>query len=77
MNVAGAIEQHIEGANLGGAIRNVPRVADIEPARADVGPLFTEGREQLLVDVSGPDGGAVIGKCDGGGSSDALARSRN
>ena len=77
MNVAGAIEQHIESANLGGAICNVARVADIEPAGADVRPLFTEGREQLLVDVGGPDRSAFVGKCDRGGTSNALSRSRS
>ena len=77
MNIAGAVEQHVKPPNFGGTFCNVLLGEDIQLAYSYVGPIMTNGGKGFLVDVSSPHHRSFVGKCDGGGASNALSRCRN
>ena len=56
MDEAGAVEQHVDRADLGEAGFHRVRVEHVKPARDDAFRAFQFG-ERLVVDVGGVDGG--------------------
>ena len=72
MDEAGAVEEDVDGAFLGGATADRGWVANVEFHGAKIGPFRRECRECFLVNICGDHRRTFAGERQGGGPADAL-----